>query len=117
MDTPQEIEVWYILPALRRQLADEMKQKGLRQNEIAKIMHVTEAAVSQYFKSKRAKEVQFTEKLKQDIKISAEKLIKNNSLFMQELQTLLTLTKKELLLCKIHKCHCSLPENCGVCKI
>ena len=115
MDTPQEIEVWYILPAIRRQLAIEMKKKGLKQNEIARIMHVTEAAVSQYFKSKRAKEVEFTESLKQEIKNSAEKIIENNNLFMNELQRLLSLIKQELLLCKIHKCHCNLPENCEVC--
>jgi hypothetical protein len=117
MDTPQEIEVWYILPALRRQLAVEMKQKGLKQNEMAKIMHVTESAISQYFKSKRAREVEFTENLKKEIRSSAEELIRDNSLFMQELQKLLALTKKELLLCKIHKCHCNLPENCEVCGI
>jgi uncharacterized protein len=117
MDTPQEIEVWYILPALRRQLATEMKLKGLKQKEIAKIMHVTEAAVSQYFKSKRAKEVQFTDYLKNEIKSSSEKLVKDNALFMQELQRLLSLTKKEHLLCRTHKCHCVLPANCEVCMI
>ena len=115
MDTPQEIEVWYILPALRRQLALNMKQKGLKQNEIARIMHVTEAAVSQYFKSKRAKEVAFPENLKQEIKTSAEKIMEENSLFMSELQNLLNLIKQEHLLCAIHKCHCILPENCEVC--
>jgi len=117
MDTPQEIEVWYVLPALRRQLAEEMKLKGLKQNEIARIMHVTEAAVSNYFKSKRAKEVQFTETLKKEIKESAKIIIENNSVFMQELQRLLGIVKKEFLLCAIHKCHCNLPENCEVCKI
>ena len=31
MDTPQEIEVWYVLPALRREIAIALKKQGLKQ--------------------------------------------------------------------------------------
>mgnify|MGYP001577863493 FL=1 len=32
---PQEIEVYYIIPAIRRQLAMYMKLSGMKQNKIA----------------------------------------------------------------------------------
>ena len=72
---PQEIEVWYVIPAIRRELAKAMINTGLTQKEIAKIMGITEAAVSQYIHSKRAKEIAFSKKVLEEIKISAEKII------------------------------------------
>ena len=54
---PQEIEVLYILPAIRRELTIEMKKIGLEQKKIAEYLCVTEAAVSQYLNSKRASQL------------------------------------------------------------
>ena len=59
MITPQELEVWYILPAIRRELTISLKEEGLKQRQVAEILGVTEAAVSQYIKSKRAKAIKF----------------------------------------------------------
>ena len=53
---PQEIEVWYVLPLIRRKIALKMVEKGLQQKEVAKIMGITPAAVCQYKTEKRAKE-------------------------------------------------------------
>ncbi|MFH1328275.1 MAG: hypothetical protein ABIH76_05470, partial [Candidatus Bathyarchaeota archaeon] len=57
--TPQEIEVWYVLPALRREFAKAFLETGMKQKDIAKIMEINEPAISQYLKAKRAKEFQF----------------------------------------------------------
>ena len=64
---PQEIEVFYILPALRRELAVSLKSAGKSQKAIAGLLGVTEAAVSQYFSSKRASQVKFSDSLKKAI--------------------------------------------------
>ena len=59
---PQEVEVWYVLPAIRRELARVMKTKTVQrvgengkkkehkitQKEIAQILGVTEPAITQY---------------------------------------------------------------------
>jgi len=75
---PQEIEVWYIIPALRRELAKTMIEDfNLTQKAVAKHMCLTEAAVSQYQSSKRAKEVIFTEAVLSEIKRSATKIIES----------------------------------------
>ena len=36
MKLPQEIDVWYIIPAIRREFAKGLLKKGLKQREIAK---------------------------------------------------------------------------------
>jgi ribose 5-phosphate isomerase len=46
---PIEIEYWYVLPVLRRELAKSLKEIGqLKQKEIAKILGMSESAVRQY---------------------------------------------------------------------
>ena len=64
---PQEVEVWYVLPAIRRELAKVMKTKTVQradedgdkkehkitQKEIAKMLGVTEPAITQYLLRKR----------------------------------------------------------------
>ena len=68
MKMPQEIEVWYILPAVRLEIAKGLKKKGLSQQDIAKKMQVTPAAISNYFKSKRACGMKFNDKVLKRIK-------------------------------------------------
>ena len=110
---PQEIEVTYIIPSLRRELAVAMKESGLTQREKAKKLMVTEQAVSQYFSSKRASTVEFNDKVKQEIKRVAQTLDEDN--FKQEMLNLLKLSLKENITCqvctKITKTH----NNCEVC--
>ena len=54
MKIPCELIVWYVLPAIRRELARELVDKhGMIQAEVARKFGVTDAAVSQYLKSKR----------------------------------------------------------------
>ncbi len=66
---PQEVEVWYILPAIRRELAKVMKTKVVQradedgkmkdhritQKEIARMLGVTEPAITQYLLKKKDK--------------------------------------------------------------
>ncbi|MBI2208505.1 hypothetical protein HYU50_03340 [Candidatus Woesearchaeota archaeon] len=114
---PQEIEVWYIIPSLRRELAKSMiKDLKLAQKHVAKIMGLTEAAVSQYLHSKRAKEVVFTKAVLEEVKKSAKTIEKNEKLLMQEMMRLTNLTGVKHIMCDLHKKHDSnMPSNCGVC--
>ena len=63
MKLPQEIEVWYVIPAIRREFAKGLIKKGLKQREVARMLGVTDAAVSQYFSSKRGSEVRFNQRI------------------------------------------------------
>ncbi len=111
---PQEIEILLVLPAIRRELAIEMKRKGMEQKKIAKLLCVTEAAISQYMQSKRAAKVKFTEQALKAIKESAKK-IKNDQMMLSETQSLLKYMKKIGITCKAHKNVYDMPKKCVIC--
>ena len=50
---PQEVEVFYLLPTLRKEIAKALKTRGHDQKRIAAMLGVTDAAVSQYISGKR----------------------------------------------------------------
>ncbi len=108
---PQEIEVRYILPALRRELALALS-KDLKQKEIASILNITPAAVSQYLKEKRG---QTKLNLKKEIEISKNRIIKNRFTAQPELLRLTKIIKETHTICDIHREYDCIPENCNLC--
>lgn len=52
---PCESAVKYKVPAIKAELARKLKKEGKSQKEIAKLLGVTEAAISQYLSGKRAR--------------------------------------------------------------
>ncbi len=108
---PQEIEVFYILPALRRYLAMYMKLQGLKQNKIAEILHIEKSAVSQYIKKKRGNNVEFSENVLNEIAKSASR-IKDEFSLLGEIQRLLRFVRLSGDLCKIHKNISNIPNDC-----
>ena len=108
---PQEIEVWYILPALRKEFSRQMLEKNLTQKEIAKKLLLTESAVSQYLKGKRGGNLEFNNKIKEDIKISVDNVLKTGNL-IQELQLLCRKIRENGFLCEIHKKHGIVSKEC-----
>lgn len=101
---PQEIEVWYIIPAIRRELAKLLTEKyEFTQEKAADILGVSKAAVCQYLTKKRAVNVRFPLKIKGEIEKSAKILANNPKLALKEILRLLSVIKK---------IRCS----CGICK-
>ncbi len=111
---PQEIEIWYVLPAIRKELAKAMSAKGMKQNEIARILSLAESAVSQYLKEKRAMEIEFDSEIKQEIGKSAEKIIADNSQLMTELRRICEIARQKKVICQIHKAR-GHSKECEVC--
>ena len=113
---PQEIEVWYIIPAIRRELTKSMVESGLTQKQVAKRMGITEAAVSQYLNFKRAKEVVFSNAVLDEIRKSAKKIIEDESTIVPEMMRLTKLTGVMRVMCDLHKKQDSnLPKECDIC--
>ena len=69
---PQEVEVFYIIPAIRSYIARFMKKQGRSQKEIARLLGVRESTVSQYMTEKRAT-LHFNEEIKERLIISKHK--------------------------------------------
>jgi len=114
---PQEIEVWYLIPALRREFTKIfVEDYGLTQKKAAEILGITEAAVSQYLRLKRANQIRFSKKDLNEIKRSAEEVMKNPEMLIKNLYNLCVSLRESKVICELHKSHDkSIPKNCDVC--
>jgi len=89
---------------------------GISQKRAAKILGITEAAVSQYLKSKRGNEIKFSEKELKSIKKSAEKIVEGGESAMKNLYDLCIALRGSKIICKTHKSKDkSVPKNCDIC--
>lgn len=114
---PQELEVFYFIPAIRKELSVQMKRKGKGQREIANLLGITEAAVSQYISSKRATGIKLEKPVKEEISKSVDK-IKSPLDSVRETQQILAFLRKTRLICKYHhKFLKFIPKNCDICHI
>ena len=129
---PQEVEVWYVLPAIRREFAKAMKKKEVpgkgedgkvkqhkvTQKEIAKMLGVTEPAITQYLLKKkglrsRGDQVDIPEKFLPDIDASADIMIaafekaKNDDdmyeVMTREVNRIIRTMREDGAMCDIHR--------------
>lgn len=114
---PQEIQVWYILPVIRRELSRIIvKEKGFSQKKTAKMLSLTEGAVSQYLNAKRGNNVKFSESILKEIEKSADTIIKDNSRILEETIRLLNLKDIRELVCSFHKdADGNIDKKCDIC--
>ena len=112
---PQEIEVWYIIPAIRREIAKEMKSLGVSQVKISKTLGITNAAVSQYLSKKRAKDIKFPGIINQKIKAASKRLKDEPEKITLEIQTIVGQIRNSGILCNYHKKYSSTTKGCKVC--
>ena len=108
------MEVFYILPAIRSGMAAALKEQGMRQKDIAKLLCVQESTISQYLNSKRVAGEKFNRNINKEIS-AAVKRIKIKEDFIKETQLILDMVKKENILCRIHREVADVKESCDVC--
>ncbi|MBI2143440.1 helix-turn-helix domain-containing protein [Candidatus Woesearchaeota archaeon] len=111
---PQEVEVFYILPAIRSRMASALKGQGMKQKDIAGLLCVQESTISQYMNSKRAADVKFNSTVDKEIYASVKR-IKTKEDLVRETQKILELARKEKILCNVHKSVADIQHNCDVC--
>lgn len=112
---PQEIEVWYILPAIRKKIALKLVENGMSQKAVAEMMGITPAAVNQYKSKKRAKEEIFDKAMEQELNLSIKNIIQDPELLKDEIIRLNNLLKSKGILCKIYKNICALKKSKTCC--
>ncbi|MBQ2832903.1 transcriptional regulator [Methanobrevibacter sp.] len=93
MKPPCEIVVWYVIPAIRSELAKELLNLGMKQKDVSELMDITQPAVSQYITDKRGSGI----KLDDDVRAMVHK-------FARELSEG-EATKMDLI-----------PRTCNICK-
>lgn len=99
---PQEIEVWYIIPAIRREMAMCFsREHEISYDNIASMMGLTKAAISQYIAGKRVERIKMHPKALEEVKISCNKIVKNKSTATNEILRILEIIKKKKLHCEM----------------
>lgn len=110
---PQEIEVFYVIPTIRKHFAEALVKQGMKQKDVAKIFGVTTPAISQYLSKKRANELEFTKDVIQEINKSATK-ITNQQSYITQTQHILQFIRTTETICKIHKMFSNVPKGCSM---
>ncbi len=108
----QEVETFYILPTIRRYFALCMKEQGIKQKDIAEMLGVNSATISQYSSNKRGHKVNFSENVVSEIKRSSLK-IKDRHSYMRETQHILNYIRNKRITCSVHRLFSSVPKNCN----
>ncbi len=108
---PQEIEVYYVLPTLRRQIALALKEKGMKQKDIALLFGTTTATISQYISKKRGDLVHLDPAMVREIKLATSR-IQDRLSYFRETQRLLQHIRNTDTLCEIHKQFTNVPLGC-----
>ena len=111
MILPQEIETFYVIPALRKHLALNLDKAGMKQKDIAAILGINTAAISQYRSAKRGGKIKFNENILAEIGTSASRIGDRFS-YIKETQRLLRVIREQGVLCTIHKQLANIPAHC-----
>ena len=114
---PQEVEVWYLIPALRRELSKIfILDFKLSQKQISEVLGITESAVSQYLSSKRGDELKFSKKEIDKIKKFAKKIMADKKHSKEHFYKLCLDLRGTKSLCELHKKQDkNIPKNCELC--
>ncbi|WP_157197334.1 transcriptional regulator [Methanohalobium evestigatum] len=76
MNTPCQVIVWDVLPAIRAALASELVKNGVSQRKVAELFDMAPSAVSQYITKKRGYRIEFDEDIKNSISQLASEIQK-----------------------------------------
>lgn len=112
---PQEIATWYVIPAVKREFVKEMIKRGLSQRKAAEKLGLTEAAVSQYVKGKRAAEIELDSKIVNIIKESVTNILEKGSDVFTEVYNIVKECEKSKIICQIHMMYEEIPDGCDIC--
>ena len=114
---PQEIEVWYLIPGIRRELAKTFIEKhNMSQKRISELLNITESAVSQYLKAKRGSEMKFDDGEIQLIEDAARRIVDNHLEANKEIYKLCVSFRGNPSLCEFHKGQDStVDHDCKLC--
>jgi len=99
---PQEIEAWYIIPAIRREISQCLiKDFGTSYEKVGKILGISKAAISQYTKGKRAAKIKLPKEIGTKIMSACKLLIKEKGHAVKEIDKILDHIKSRSLPCSV----------------
>ncbi len=118
MKPPCEMVVWYVIPAIRSELAKDLLKLGMKQKTISELMDITQPAVSQYLTDKRGSGIEFNDDVKKLIQDFADDLNDGTATKADIISRTCYICKRiktEDILCQIHREHGHVPADCKAC--
>ncbi|MDD2644501.1 MAG: transcriptional regulator [Methanobacteriaceae archaeon] len=118
MKPPCEMVVWYVIPAIRSELAKDLLTLGMKQKKISELMDITQPAVSQYITDKRGSGIEFSDEVNNLIQSFAQDLYDENATKYDIIPRTCNICKKikaEDILCQIHKTKSDVNWECHAC--
>lgn len=111
---PQEIETWYLIPALRKEISlCLISDFKMSYDKVGKILGVSKAAISQYSKGKRAAKIKLPNKLEPILMRSCKRLVAQKSTAVAEIEEMMLIIRnKNLVLSVCDKIKDGVLENC-----
>ncbi|MBP7708407.1 hypothetical protein KA107_01880 [Candidatus Pacearchaeota archaeon] len=101
---PQEVEVWYIIPKVRKELANLLVNKyGWTYEKAGDMLGISKAAISQYLSNKRANKIKVSKEVNKEIEKSAQTVAEGKSNGMQEILRILTFMRSSKQSCEVCK--------------
>ncbi|MFX1537163.1 MAG: transcriptional regulator [Promethearchaeota archaeon] len=114
---PQEVIVWYVLPAIRREITNSLiTDYHLPQKEIAKRFGLTEPAISQYKKGARG-DIELSSEIKKKVREAARNIAEEDCSAPREVQRVLKYIQRGGFLCEFHRKYGLVHEGCDMCKV
>lgn len=108
----QEMETFYLIPAIRKSLVEYMINKKIEKKNIAQSLNLTKSAISQYVSKKRVKNFILDKEI---IEECCENILKGKN-YISEIQKLIHDLKKSKKICQIYKDNNLIPDDCKVCE-
>jgi predicted transcriptional regulator len=97
---PQEIEVWYIIPAIRRELSYLLVKKyGWTLESAGGAMGVSKSAVSQYISKKRGQSIKLPSEIMSEVDLAAKSISEKKTNAFSEIMRLLRICKVKGVAC------------------
>jgi uncharacterized protein len=99
---PQEIEVKYIIPAIRRDISKKLSEDyKISYDKIGKLLGITKSAVSQYLGMKRAAKIKLNPHIQKEISNACKRIIKKKSDSVREITRILRYIRNNDLYCEV----------------
>ena len=118
MKPPCEMVVWYVIPAIRSELAKQLLSLGMKQKKISELMDITQPAVSQYITDKRGSELELSDHIKDLVKDFANDLYTEKATKLDIIPRTCYIChqiKAEDVMCQLHHEKGNKPYECHAC--
>ena len=118
MRPPCEVVVWYVIPAIRSDLAKELLNLDMKQKQVSELLDISQPSISHYISDKRGHEFKFEPEIHDMIRDFAQDLADGKAGQRDIIAKMCEICKKikaEEVICQLHHEKDKIPVDCRAC--